>query len=375
MNVAVFSELVESIYDCSFDPSRWPQALAGVADYLKCSTARLFLFNNDPQKHGFGSSVGLDRGFNEKFDNDPETLNSVKYGFVVSHLDEPLTLDEILGANGGRDVNGNAQLDNRYYKDWMVPHGYHDVLAALMVKNERNFGGLAMTRSLGQPRFTARDRDNVRLIAPHIRRALKFSDMIDQKVIERNRLAEIIDSLATPVVIIDDCANLVHSNQTALKLIASGEVVLAEPNNPVMAAHAASRDALAHVLMSGMNLAQSMALRKRHGGDLIASVLPLANISGGASRSSSHAAIFFHDPDREFQLPGEALAKLYRLTGAELRLLLALAHGATLNDVAARSGTAITTVRSHLKNLFTKTGKSRQSDLVQMAMMSVSQLR
>ncbi len=371
MSVAVFSELVESIYDCSFDPSHWPHALAGVADYLKCSTARLFLFNNDPQKDGFGSSVGLDRGFNDKFDNDPETMNSVKYGFVVSHLDEPLTLDEILGANGGRDVNGNAQLDNRYYKDWMVPHGYHDVLAALMVKNERNFGGLAMTRSLGQPRFGARDRDNVRLIAPHIRRALKFSDMIDQKVIERNRLAEIIDSLATPVIIIDDCANLVHSNHTALQLIASGEVVLVEHNSLVTAAHSASKDALAQALISGLRMAQSMALRKRHGGDLIASFLPLAGISGGAA----HAAIFFHDPDREFQLPGEALAKLYRLTGTELRLLLALAHGATLNEIAARSGTAIATVRSHLKNLFTKTGKTRQSDLVQMAMMAVSQLR
>jgi DNA-binding CsgD family transcriptional regulator len=375
MSVGEFSALVESIYDCSFNPSLWPKALTETADYLKCSTARLFLFNNDPQKHGFGSSVGLDRGFNDKFDNDLETLNSVKYGFVVSHLDAPQTLDEILGTNGGRDVNGNAQFDNRYYKDWMVPHGYHDVLAALMVKNEQHFGGLAMTRSLGQPRFTPRDRDNVRLIAPHIRCALKFSDMIDQKVIERNRLAEIIDSLATPVVIIDDCANLVHSNQTALKLIASGEVVLVEQNGPVTAAHAASRDALALALTSGLHMAQSMALRKRRGGDLIASVLPLANISGVASRSASHAAIFFHDPDREFQLPGEALAKLYRLTGAELRLLLALAHGATLNDVAARSGTAITTVRSHLKNLFSKTGKSRQSDLVQMAMMSVSQLR
>ena len=371
MSVGAFSALVESIYDCSFDPSNWPRALAGVADYLKCSTARLFLFNNEPQVNGFGSSVGLDHHFNEKFDSDLETLNSIKFGFVVAHLDAPLTLDEILGSNGGRDVNGNAQLDNRYYKEWMLPHGYHDVLAALMVKNERNFGGLAMTRSLGQPRFTSRDRDNVRLIAPHIRRALKFSDLIDQKVIERNRLAEIIDSLATPVVIIDGSANLVHSNHTALQLIASGDVVLVEHNSLVTAAHSASKDALAQALISGLRMAQSMALRKRHGGDLIASFLPLAGISGGAA----HAAIFFHDPDRAFQLPGEALAKLYRLTGAELRLLLALAHGATLNDVAARSGTAISTVRSHLKSLFTKTGKSRQSDLVQMAMMAVSQLR
>ena len=347
----------------------------GVADYLACSTARLFLFNNDPLKDGFGSSVGLDRGFNDKFDSDPETMNSVKYGFVVSHLDEPLTLDEILGTNGGRDVNGNAQFDNRYYKDWMVPNGYHDVLAALMVKNERNFGGLAMTRSIGQPRFGSRDRDNVRLIAPHIRRALRFSDMIDQRVIERNRLAEIIDGLATPVVIIDERGNLVHANRAGSQLLENGDAVLLEKNVLTAAGHPAGRDPLAQAMVSGSRIAQSVALPKRRGGSLIASFLLLADTSGAASRSSSHVAVFFHDPDREFQLPGEALAKLYKLTGAELRLLLALAHGATLNEIAAKSGTAITTVRSHLKNLFTKTGKSRQSELVQLAMRSVSQLR
>jgi DNA-binding CsgD family transcriptional regulator/PAS domain-containing protein len=369
-----FSVVVESVYDCSFDPALWPQTLAEIADYLDSSTARLFLFNNDVKLHGFGSSVGIDDGFNRRFDHDLETLNSIKYGFVVSQIDVALTLDEILGANGGRDANGKEMFDNRYYQDWMVPNGYHDALAALMVKNARNFGGLAMTRSTGQPRFSDPDREKVRLLAPHIRRALALSDLIDQKSVERTRFADVIDGLTTPVMMVEPGGRILHANTRAQDMIALGDVV-GSKDGVASAAHADSRAAFTALLGAAVRGAQSVVLRKRSGGELIASLLPLGKAQGVIDAAAAPAAVFFHDPDREIQLPGEALAKLYRLTGAELRLLLAIAHGATLQDIADRSGTAIGTVRTHLKNLFYKTGKSRQSELVQMAMLAISPVK
>ncbi len=372
MELERFSSVLESIYDCSFDPGLWPQTMAEIAAYLNSSTARLFLFNNNPGREGFGSSVGLDSGFNEQFDKDLETLNSIKYGFIVAHLDHALTLDEILGANGGRDVNGNEAFDNRYYKDWMVPRGYHDAMAALIVKNVRHFGGLAMTRSLGQPRFADGDREKIRLLAPHIRRALTISSMIDQKTIERNRLADVIDALVSPVVIVDQRGQIIHVNATAGALLAAADTVRVM-SGVLTAAHSESRKTLAQAI--GEGISASLPLRKQAGGDLIASLMPLSHASNGRQRSTPHTAIFFHDLDREVQLPGEALAKLYKLTGAELRLLLALAQGASLQDISDRSGAALGTVRSHLKSLFAKTGKSRQSELVQLALMAASPMQ
>lgn len=93
-----------------FDPAPWPQTLGEIAADLGSSAARLFLYNNDPRQNGFGSSVGIDMGFNEKFDNDFETLNSIKYAFVIAHLDQAMTLAEILGTNGGRDIYGNEPM-------------------------------------------------------------------------------------------------------------------------------------------------------------------------------------------------------------------------------------------------------------------------
>ena len=60
----------------------------------------------------------------------------------------------------------------------------------------------------------------------------------------------------------------------------------------------------------------------------------------------------------------ETLGRAYRLTGAELRVLLGLAEGATPRDIAARYGIAASTVRTHLKGLYAKTQTCRQKDLV-----------
>lgn len=60
----------------------------------------------------------------------------------------------------------------------------------------------------------------------------------------------------------------------------------------------------------------------------------------------------------------ESLALLYGLTPAEARLTRELLSGYTLKEVAKKLGVAITTVRSHLKIVFQKTGTSRQSELI-----------
>ncbi len=59
----------------------------------------------------------------------------------------------------------------------------------------------------------------------------------------------------------------------------------------------------------------------------------------------------------------------------KLRLLLALAQGATLQEFADQRGVELSTLRSQLKNLFAKTGKTRQSELIRLALMAETGLR
>jgi DNA-binding CsgD family transcriptional regulator len=63
-------------------------------------------------------------------------------------------------------------------------------------------------------------------------------------------------------------------------------------------------------------------------------------------------------------LPGEAFAKLYGLTGGELRVLLAMAPGLGMREAAEVLGIAEATAKTHLQHIFSKTGTSRQTDLM-----------
>jgi DNA-binding CsgD family transcriptional regulator len=63
-------------------------------------------------------------------------------------------------------------------------------------------------------------------------------------------------------------------------------------------------------------------------------------------------------------MPGEAFAKLYGLTGGELRVAMAMATNLTPQEVADMLGIGIQTVKTHLQRIFQKTCTSRQADLI-----------
>ena len=64
------------------------------------------------------------------------------------------------------------------------------------------------------------------------------------------------------------------------------------------------------------------------------------------------------------KLSSEAIAKLYRLTPTELRVLVSLVEIGGVPNVATALGVSEATVRTHVARLFDKTGTSRQADLV-----------
>lgn len=345
---ADLSGVVGRIYDCALDPANWPAALDAMRSFIGGNRVRIFLFNANPAQPGDGVSFGVDREFNVAFDNDSETLASIKYGFVVADMDKAVTLPEILGVSGGRDVNGRFPYDNRFYREWMEPRGAHDALAALVLKTPRRFGGFAMTRSTPLPPFGPADRQKAALLSPHVRRALTISDLVGRHTLARSKFSDVIDALAVPIVIVDAGGRIEHANAAASRLIAAGTI---PARNGVLPAAGADGSQGRTFMLGGAG---------RPG--LIATVLPLAAAEGGGAR-----AVFFHHTETPVQLPGEAFAKLYGLTGTELRIVMFLAEGLGVAEIAERLGSAAETVRWHLKNLRAKTGRSRIGELALLA--------
>ena len=109
-----------------------------------------------------------------------------------------------------------------------------------------------------------------------------------------------------------------------------------------------------------------MPLTGQDGARYIAHVLPLTS---GARRLTGFAytavaAVFIRKAALESPAPPEVIARTYKLTPTELRVLLAIVEVGGVPEVAMALGVAETTIKTHLGRLFVKTGAARQADLV-----------
>src|SRR5262249_51390741 len=97
-------------------------------------------------------------------------------------------------------------------------------------------------------------------------------------------------------------------------------------------------------------------------------VLPLIT---GDTRSRlaprASAALFVTANDGGAGPPAEAIAAVFDLSPAEIRVLGRLLGGGAPAGLADDLVLAMPTVRSHLASVYAKTGASRQSDLIRLA--------
>jgi DNA-binding CsgD family transcriptional regulator len=115
----------------------------------------------------------------------------------------------------------------------------------------------------------------------------------------------------------------------------------------------------------GMIAGNGIGVPLRNEGPSVAHVLPLAR---GDLRTrlmpQATAAVFI--TRAESFAPGDigALAGSFGLTPAETRTLEHLVANATITEAAKALGISATTARTHLAHIFSKTGVSRQADLL-----------
>jgi DNA-binding CsgD family transcriptional regulator len=184
-------------------------------------------------------------------------------------------------------------------------------------------------------------------------------------------MADALDGLSAGMFLVDADGRIVHANAAGHVIVAkggvlcsaSGRLAACEPeiDQALREAFAAAGSAEAIRIK-----AISVPLIARDGTRYLAHVLPLA---AGARRQAgttypAAAAVFVNEAVRDFRSLAEIIAETYKLTPAELRILLAIVEVGGVPEVAEALGIAESTVKTHLGRLFQKTATSRQAGLV-----------
>lgn len=198
-------------------------------------------------------------------------------------------------------------------------------------------------------------------------------DLLKQRALEHNSLAEILNHIAIAVFIVDPKQRIVYNNAAAVELLAKGDI-LTSIRGVLTANGARNQKGLRRAIRAPEPDAKLLRLEADNKRVTAATVLPLSS-GPHAAYDQPHAAIFVHTRPSFDENSANTFAATFGLTGAESRILSSLLEGLNLTDIAARHRISINTVRTHLKHLFEKTNTKRQSDLIRIAWAEIPLIR
>jgi DNA-binding CsgD family transcriptional regulator/PAS domain-containing protein len=361
------SNLIGSIYDCALDPSRWDQTLIAVKDALDCRTAGLHLNDLRDGRFLINKSVGIEPEIQEQMQKHlPEVHAWLVRGLaLLPSLDEPYLIS--------RHIPQAEVEASPYYQECMKPYGMVDIMQYFLMHTPTRFSGLGFGRHGQYDVVGAREIELGGLLLPHLRRAVTISNVLDARTIERSRMVEALDALRCAVVLTNGSGRVMHANRAAEDMLRAGDPIqsvggVLQATVPTAAAELRAAIALAAKDESQIGkTGLAIRLTDVTAPPMFAHVLPMA---AGDLRTrlvpASIAAIFIGaSPDE--QDSAETMAAAFGLTPAETRVLASLLGGRTVAETATALGVAITTARTHLDNIFAKTGVSRQAELVRLA--------
>jgi DNA-binding CsgD family transcriptional regulator len=351
------------IYDCAIEPERWPQTLAEICRSAECVSGVLLLVDLERSRHRFAHTWGLSADWAKRyfeFSDELTQFYSVAFSRDICRDGEPLLMSRLI-----ERIGPHAQ---RIHDAWTQPQGISEMVQTVVLRQARRLAVLGANRHKSDGILTDRELTVMRLLVPHIRRAVSIIDILDAKTIEIRTLAATLDSFNAGILVVADRARILHANNAA-------RVMLSERNpiasvNGMLSVHDSEADqelanaiALARADEASIG-AHGIGVPLRSEGAAVAHVLPLAR---GELRTrlvpQAAAAVFITQPADPAPEDIGAMIANFGLTPAEARILRQLAGGATLVEAAEALGVSGNTARTHLAQIFSKTGVSRQSEL------------
>jgi DNA-binding CsgD family transcriptional regulator len=181
-----------------------------------------------------------------------------------------------------------------------------------------------------------------------------------------------LDLLKIGVAIATMDSRLLHMNQAAeeilstrdgLEIASNGILQLSVEGGPLPVYSMLEENAALQMYRGGNEVTSSVH-RPSGKQPLTVIIRPTSALLGWHDTENPAVLIFILDPERPVGAPQADLHQLYGLTSAESTLANCLMEGKTLNECSEFLGIRRSTARMHLRNLFSKTGTQRQSELV-----------
>ena len=355
----VLNALIGEIYDSVLHPESWNETLAritGALCPLSWEAAFILWESSNPPSARFVAATGLAAGVQEIYSavyagHHPWSSKLMRYGngSVVDSFDI-MTREEF--------------AETEFFRNFLQPWGIDRLVAVLLDRR----GGERLGLMLPGPgdRDVERLKRGLRVLAPHMQRAMRISDRIATLDLAAGAARAAADAAPFAIFSLDDQLNILAANARAARYERAGFIRTA--HDRFAFTHPPSQRRLLDLIKSpdpaGLAF-QTIGDADRECPVLVARVTrQSAQQLGGVRLGASLIVTLGSSPGETPVVEIDRVAQWFGLTPAEARLAVALAAGDTLQDYAALRAVSLNAVRFLLKGIFRKTGAASQAQLV-----------
>lgn len=365
-----FSDLIGAIYQGAIEEQPWQAFLSQLRELMTAVNTTLVL--RPPSAQGTGVLL-TDGGSLESIASYNESL-FVFDPFVDLQVGEVKTLLEL--------IDEDDLLDSELYKVCMAPAGLHDSLGADMSVPGELEACLRVARSRDSKAFDADDRQLIKMILPHLERAILIHARLNKIESERALYAGAVEQLSVGSIILDENARLLSCNTMARQLVDKQDGLQLVKDSLRLSSKDANGELQAVIAEVLVNQRQrkpavvgAMRVQRPSGlQDLALVIRPVPINEWSEGESVPSVAVFISDPEQISEAPRQTITRLFGFTPAEANLAMLLANGQSLDEASQQLSISRNTARTHLRSVFAKTGVERQASLVRLILKSVAPL-
>ena len=211
------SKLIGDIYDAALDLALWTSVLQRIAHFVGGTAAALYAKDTVRKTGNFFRMFGIETEFVRSYFDKYARLDP----FTASRFFFPV--EQVIST---RDVMPHEEFrETIFFKEWARPQGWIDFVSALLEKSHVKYSECVVFRHESEGVTDNKARRKMKLIVPHVRRAVLIGEVIDLRKVEAAGLADTLDGIAAALFLVDADGRIVHANVSGHRMLQEGDVL------------------------------------------------------------------------------------------------------------------------------------------------------
>lgn len=241
---------------------------------------------------------------------------------------------------------------------------------------------LMVFRDRSEPDFDAEETALLDIVVEQVRRGVALSQRISANEIERALYSSVMNKLSVGVVVLDLAGHVMNCSTKAEETLSARDGLQIQAGR--LRATNASEDRELQAAIKAAILAatggaapaaRGLALTKLSGNRTLGVIVqPAPDVKPARNGAAPTIAIYIRDPEANADVESDLVRQLFDLTPAEAAVARRLTAGLSLEDAATSLDISRNTARAHLRSIFSKSGITRQTELVRMLLNSAAVL-